>query len=52
MIRHPQFPQVQGKKRNHHGVAGGNQEHTGYQGDDVFIVAQKQPSFHENKTYM
>lgn len=46
MIRHPQFPQVQGKKRNHHGVAGGNQEHTGYQGDDVFIVAQKQPSFH------
>ena len=47
MIRHPQFPQVQGKKRNHHGVAGGNQAQTGYQGDDGYIVALKQPSFQE-----
>ena len=45
IVRYSQFSQVKRKKGDNHGVAGRHKEHAGYQGDDIFIVIQKQASF-------
>ena len=46
-FRHPHFLQVERQERNNHGVAGGNQKHTGYEGDDIFIQTQGIPLLSE-----